>query len=155
MEKKTSNDSDHFSTNPKTHPKTTTKMMNILQLRLKTLLITLLLSSKASMAKSFVTSGAIESLVNLKSAERTISTNPLSPMIYHSNNSMKETSTTCLKALSLRAGGFVSLPTLTSLNYFFKKYPYVAAFCICKFCNISSSHVQHDDFDINKHSNIL
>lgn len=103
---------------------------NKMKVRTNSALVTFLVSSQVSSAKSFLS-------VSIDTRTNEGSTTFKRPNAFESssvlaNDFKPKTSRVHKDMLSLRAGGIGSLPTLSSLNTFFKQYPYVAAFVICK-----------------------
>ena len=118
------------------------------QVQTKSILAALLITSQVSTAKSFLSSNSVSN-INLTpkcKSDRPCSNDLLAPLpAFHRNKLSKHITisrTTFDNILSLRAGaGVFALPSLASLNTFFKQYPYVAAFLICKYPCCTIFHV--------------
>jgi hypothetical protein len=115
--------------------------------RTKLALMALFLSSQVTSAKSFASCNSIESInscrnidggrslkrLNTFAPPRTVqNSNTLNICTNNGSKTGNCNSRTSRDILSLRAGAIGALPTLSSMNVFFKQYPYAAAFLICK-----------------------
>ena len=106
-----------------------------IEMKTKVALSAFLLSGQVSTAKSWASYKPMDVTRTTNKSLKRPNKNPFATPITTQNTNSWTTSKINRDILTLRAGGIGSLASLNlnSMNAFFKQYPYVAAFLICKY----------------------